>query len=659
MNADSGVDEHANSDDNEYQTSIAITAFCQMLLFVQLVGVAASVDVLMLRRAMIKWRPILLGLAIQYMLLTPIGAVISAVYDLPPPYDAALISTMAMPGGIYSAWWCSLLNADIAVSIALSAWNTLFSVVAVPLNLILYIRFMKGHGTTWGSISWSYLLTGMAMSYTALLFGTLLSWRYPWRRKTFYFAGNLCGYVLFFVGCVLSWSEGGEPVWNKPWVLYPAILSSVLSSLFISLALALGTIKFKERCSCLGSRLPNRKVPRPRLPKRLLRFSIFAPPEVVEWEGVERQKHAEAVAVTVSSLYQNTGLAISFVLGTFQSHEREDAASVPVLYGISQSTILPIFLFAAWKMGWLYAPPETPFFAALLNDFQPHRGCDRVETFRSQRNLRKLSEATCDEVAVAHVSDIDPVGSPSGNPPTVLPWTRREGVTPWQVGPGAACSDGGSDGENPAFSWDSLPSDERERRSEALAAFFPGVTAERLDAALKKHKGHAGKAKTELQSEEGALLLGDWCWEGGGQLTIECKARSKGRVFHVSHCHPRVGADLVAGDLRLDGEWWLVDLSPVAVAGGSSTSPTSSPAAVSEPIVVSTLRLQRRAAAESGDAGHALLMSFQTAGDPEWGPPVRAHEALMRPLRLEVKALSGDDAPPSPRETSPPQGETL
>merc|ERR1739841_67853 len=115
----------------------------------------------------------------------------------------------------------------------------------------------------------------MAISYAALLSGTLLSWRYPWRRKNFYLVGNICGYVLFFAGCVLSWSEGGEPVWNKPWSLYPAILSSCLASMCISLALALGTIKLKDRCSCLRSGFLKRRVPR--LPKRLLKWSVFVP----------------------------------------------------------------------------------------------------------------------------------------------------------------------------------------------------------------------------------------------------------------------------------------------------------------------------------------------------------------------------------------------
>lgn len=630
MNADSGVDEHTNADNNAYQTSIAITAFCQVLLFVQLVGVAASVDVLMLRTAMTKWRPILLGLAIQYILLTPIGAITSVVYGLPSPFDVALMSTMAMPGGIYSAWWCSLLNADVAVSIALSAWHTLLSVVAVPINLTIYIRVMKGHGTSWGSISWLYLLSGMVISYSALLFGTLLSWRYPWRRKCFYNVGNLCGYTLFFVGCVLSWSEGGEPVWNKPWTLYPAILTSCLVSMCIALALTLGTIKCTTRYPCLASISAKRVVAK--VPKRLLRWSFFGPSEAVEWEGVERQQHAEAVAVTVSSLYQNTGLAISFVLGTFEVHQREDAASVPVLYGISQAVVLPIFLCAAWKMGWLYAPPDTPFFATMLNDFQPRRGSDRVETFRSMRNLAVLSKDSDDNAVLCTT----PSQSPVGKVPVVLPWTRRSGVTPWQRGASAASLGGSSDSEaglSDASPWDHLRPEERLSRRNMLRAFFcEGIPDERLDAALEKHNGHAGKAKAQLQAEEGALLLGDWCWEGGGALTIERRAR--GRVFHVPRCRSHLGTDLIAGDLRLEKEWWLVDLSPAASSNGSSESLPLPPEAIPEPTIFSSLRLQHCAGVEPS----SLLMTFRVAGTSEWGPPFRVHR---------VENLPGDNASPS------------
>ena len=41
-------------------------------------------------------------------------------------------------GGSYSNWWCSLFNAELALSIAMTTISTLLSIAFLPFNLYIY-----------------------------------------------------------------------------------------------------------------------------------------------------------------------------------------------------------------------------------------------------------------------------------------------------------------------------------------------------------------------------------------------------------------------------------------------------------------------------------------------------------------------------------------
>merc|ERR1712039_880210 len=79
----------------------------------------------------------------------------------------------------------------------------------------------------------------------------------------------------------------------------------------------------------------------------------------------------EAVAVTVETSYQNTGLALAIAFATFAEKDRVQAAGVPLYYGSVQIVCLPLFLLCAWKAGFTFAPPNIALHRVILSDFQP------------------------------------------------------------------------------------------------------------------------------------------------------------------------------------------------------------------------------------------------------------------------------------------------
>ncbi|KAK1736611.1 bile acid:sodium symporter family protein [Skeletonema marinoi] len=48
------------------------------------------------------------------------------------------------PGGSYSNWWCSMFNADLALSVTMTAISTMVSSIMLPANLLLYVNAAFG-----------------------------------------------------------------------------------------------------------------------------------------------------------------------------------------------------------------------------------------------------------------------------------------------------------------------------------------------------------------------------------------------------------------------------------------------------------------------------------------------------------------------------------
>ena len=90
-------------------------------LFLLVFGLSASVDV---RQAWVErkrfGRGVVCGLLCQFVLLPFLGFCVVKIFDLGEVYGVTLLVVTSSPGGSYSNWWCSLLNADLALSVAMT-----------------------------------------------------------------------------------------------------------------------------------------------------------------------------------------------------------------------------------------------------------------------------------------------------------------------------------------------------------------------------------------------------------------------------------------------------------------------------------------------------------------------------------------------------------
>eukprot|EP00928_Gymnodinium_smaydae_P022125 TRINITY_DN1867_c0_g1_i1.p1 TRINITY_DN1867_c0_g1~~TRINITY_DN1867_c0_g1_i1.p1 ORF type:complete len:362 (-),score=15.03 TRINITY_DN1867_c0_g1_i1:226-1194(-) len=282
---------------------------------------AASVDVGALRKCFQSRVPIAIGLACQYVLLPLIALTVVVAFQLDPVYGVILLSVCASPGGAYSNWWCSIFNADLALSVAMTTCSTLVALAMTPLNTFLLAYLAYGRLPTLNvpmfimscGVAGAAILSGIACSY----------WRPQWRSIA-NLIGNLAGITLIAFGAIVS--SRRDPIWNREPVFYIAV----------ALPCVLGM--------CLS-------------------FVLTLPAKRVTWP--------EAVSITVEVCYQNTGLALSIALATFRGADVGRAAGVPIYYGVCQIVCLPVFLVIAWKAGLTYAPRSTNVLKVVLGNFQP------------------------------------------------------------------------------------------------------------------------------------------------------------------------------------------------------------------------------------------------------------------------------------------------
>lgn len=298
-----------------------VPAAAQFLLFLLVAGMAGSVDTCILRERFRRPRGIAIGLCCQFMILPLAGFVAVKVCDLDEVYGFALLCVTSSPGGAYSNWWCSLFNADLALSIAMTTCSTIVSVVMTPANLLLYGRLSYD---TVPSLSWPRLLVSLGVCVFSIFVGLLISTVFPDRRKLCNMCGNVAGLALVAFSLVVSSRD--DPILDKDAAFYIAVGSPCLLGLVLSFGVS---------------------------------------------HAVPHISGPEAVACAVETSYQNTGLALTIALATFPEGQRGRAAVVPLYYGVCQVVLLPLFLLFSWRAGLTYAPKSTRIDRVVMQDFQP------------------------------------------------------------------------------------------------------------------------------------------------------------------------------------------------------------------------------------------------------------------------------------------------
>ena len=96
-----------------------------LLLFALVFGMSATVDISHMRAQLGNVKAIVTGIVCQFLVLPALGCLVVQCFGLDAPTGITLLVVTSSPGGSYSNWWCSLFNADLALSVTMTAISCL------------------------------------------------------------------------------------------------------------------------------------------------------------------------------------------------------------------------------------------------------------------------------------------------------------------------------------------------------------------------------------------------------------------------------------------------------------------------------------------------------------------------------------------------------
>jgi predicted Na+-dependent transporter len=301
-----------------------------LLLFCLVFGMSATVDVHSMRKQLNNRAALLIGISLQFIILPFVGFLVVKAFSLPAVTGITLLAVTSSPGGSYSNWWCSMFNAELALSVTMTGISTLLSIIMLPVNLMLYTRWTYSSDVV-KSLDWSALFMSLVVVIGGIVGGLILSARAAKTGNTYIFhqranrLGNIAGLFLITLSVTVSSTDHETSLWNQDLPFYIGVALPA----FVGLGLA----------SWLATK-----------------FDLEKP---------------ERVAVAVEACYQNTGIATSVAITMFSgTPDLGNAIGVPLYYGLVEALMLAVFCMICWKAGWTKAPIDENLCVVLLNSYE-------------------------------------------------------------------------------------------------------------------------------------------------------------------------------------------------------------------------------------------------------------------------------------------------
>lgn len=310
------------------------------LLFFLVFGLSATVEVKSLKSQLTNKAAIFTGVAMQFIAMPLLGftavCMLGQTEEFTQAMGITLLVVTASPGGSFSNWWCSLFNADLALSVAMTSVSSVLSVGLLPANLIFYswlafvVVMPDGNEIhIMDALDLKSIFISLGVVMAAIILGLYAGFVYssPKFHKRANKFGSICGLLLIlFSGFLGSGGGGGKAnFWSLHWSFYvgtafPCVVGMLLANIV-------------SRC-----------------------FKLSLP---------------ETVAISIECCYQNTAIATSVAATMFSDPTtRTQAISVPLFYGFVEAFLIAIYCVWAWKVGWTKAPKDEKLCVVITRTYE-------------------------------------------------------------------------------------------------------------------------------------------------------------------------------------------------------------------------------------------------------------------------------------------------
>ncbi|KAL3777127.1 hypothetical protein ACHAWO_004093 [Cyclotella atomus] len=322
--------------------TVAGLVITNIFLFLLVMGMASTVDIRNMRKQLHNKKAIATGVFCQFVLLPFLGWAIVEMFRLPTPVGITLLVVVSSPGGSYSNWWCSIMNADLALSVTMTTVSTLLSTGFLPMNLYIYsYAAYSDQSTASGedvltSIDFGGIFLSLAIVILAIVTGIFCSWKIdtPRWHRTAYLGANISGIALIAWSTFLSFYPYDD---SKP--TSDEIMEEKQES----------THYFAISLPCLLGLL----------------FATIITTTI-------RLPRPERLTTAVECCYQNTGIATSAAFSLFSADPEQlsMAMLVPVIYGFVEAGAIGLYLIIFWKLGWSKAPKDENFCIVVAKSYE-------------------------------------------------------------------------------------------------------------------------------------------------------------------------------------------------------------------------------------------------------------------------------------------------
>lgn len=317
--------------EEEFENNITpIEVVGNLLLFLLVFGMSATVKVENLASQLKNKNAILTGVFLQFFVLPALGFFAVKFLTMEDSMGITLLVVTSSPGGSYSNWWCSMFNADLALSVTMTTISTLLSVIMLPLNLMIYTNLAFDADVV-ESLDWVSLFIALTIVILAIGLGMLCSAKIKWPRfhSLANMLGNLAGISLVIFSFAMTSSDAEADLAGREWEFYVGVAAPCVLGLAIANLMT----------SC---------------------FKLLKP---------------ERVTVSVECCYQNVGIATSVALTMFRGDDLAQALGVPIYYGIVEAGVLGVYCICAWKAGWTKAPKNENCCKVIYTSYEtPEKG---------------------------------------------------------------------------------------------------------------------------------------------------------------------------------------------------------------------------------------------------------------------------------------------
>jgi len=320
-----------------------VTVASQVLLFLLIAGMAGSCDADLCMLQFKKVRGIVAGLCCHYLVMPFLGYLAFLVAPFSKVTRITLLLVTASPSGGFSGLWCSLCNADLALSVAVTTASTLVSVPLMPAFLAVLSRLGGMHLTLdWWSIAASVAVVVLAVPCGLYLAAKLDRTGRGAVNRVGSFAG--AGLIVLSLFANASSDDHSARVWNKSGQWWAAVSMPVPVGLVIT--------TWASRAI----------------------FHLDKP---------------ECVTIGIESVFQNTALALAVALSAFPESQAGEASAVGLVYGGAELAFIFFFALGAWKAGWTHCPTDAGFIEALRGDYQPEATEEEATRARGLSNASR------------------------------------------------------------------------------------------------------------------------------------------------------------------------------------------------------------------------------------------------------------------------------